>query len=90
MTLPLWSPSPVALGAVGYLSKPTGAFVTLFNSLKPYESVNRGAKNIPSLYGYGRVVRGSSRQDKRNVAQRGMDVINSWLTSRSRGDGQFA
>ncbi len=84
MTLPLWTPSQVPVGAVGYHSKSQGGeFVTLFNSFEPAKSSNGRAKDIPSLYGYGRVDRGSQRQDKRNVARRGMDIIQSWLSSRN-------
>ncbi|KAK7046149.1 hypothetical protein VNI00_007152 [Paramarasmius palmivorus] len=42
VTLPLWSPSPIAIGAVGYLSKPKGAFVTLFNAFNPEKSGELG------------------------------------------------
>ena len=85
MTLPLWTPTQVLLGAVGYHNKATGGeFVTLFNSFEPAKTSNGMAKDVPSLYGYGRVSQGSQRQDKRNVAQRGMDLINSWLNSRNR------
>ena len=64
----------------------------LFNSFDPAKSSGGVAKDIPSLYGYGRVSQGSQRQDKRNVAQRGMDLIQSWLTSaRSRsGDVKYS
>ncbi|KAL1938386.1 hypothetical protein VTO73DRAFT_11626 [Trametes versicolor] len=88
LTLPLWQPSQVPIGAVGYHSKASGGgFVTLFNSFDPSKSSDDRAKDIPSLYGYGRVNQGVQRQDKRNVAQRGMDIIQSWLTStRSKGD----
>lgn len=61
--------------------------MTLFNSFDPSKSSDGRARDIPSLYGYGRVNQGVQRQDKRNVAQRGMDIIQSWLTStRSKGD----
>ncbi|KAH9886504.1 hypothetical protein C8Q73DRAFT_658100 [Cubamyces lactineus] len=93
LTLPLWEPSQVPIGAVGYHSKSQGgAFVMLFNSFDPAKSSGGVAKDIPSLYGYGRVSQGSQRQDKRNVAQRGMDLIQSWLTSsRSRsGDVKYS
>ena len=43
---------------------------------------------MPSLYGYGRVNTGSQRQDKRNVAQRGMDLIQSWLSSSRNRNGE--
>lgn len=87
MTLPLWGPSPVTLGAVGYLSKPSGTFVTLFNALNPEKSMNAAVKRMPSVYGYGRVSSGSQRQDKRNAAQRGLDAFVGLLTFKSKGDG---
>ncbi|TCD62464.1 hypothetical protein EIP91_006834 [Steccherinum ochraceum] len=87
LTLPLWSPSFVALGAVGYHNRPTGSFVTLFNSLKPLETSTGVAKDIPSLYGYGKVSQGSQRLDKRNIAQRGLDMVQSWITSKKTSDG---
>ncbi|KAH9926665.1 uncharacterized protein BXZ73DRAFT_78744 [Epithele typhae] len=82
LTLPLWSPGQIAIGAVGYHSKATGGeFITLFNAFEPMKTAGGLARDMPSLYGYGRVNLGSQRQDKRNVAQRGMDLIQSWLTS---------
>lgn len=92
MTLPLWTPSQVPIGAVGYHSKASGGeFITLFNSFDPAKSSGGLAKDIPSLYGYGRVSQGNQRQDKRNVAQRGMDIIQSWLTStRSKGEAKYS
>ncbi|THH30137.1 hypothetical protein EUX98_g4033 [Antrodiella citrinella] len=86
LTLPLWSPHFVALGAVGYHSKPSGTFVTLFNSFKPKETSGGVAKDVPSLYGYGNVQQGSSRSDKRNIAQRGIDMVQSWITTKKNGD----
>ena len=64
--------------------------MTLFNSLEPAKSSTGRTKDIPSLYGYGRVNQGNQRQDKRNVAQRGMDIIQSWLTSRNRGEAKYS
>ncbi|KAI8992697.1 hypothetical protein BD414DRAFT_481927 [Trametes punicea] len=82
LTLPLWTPSQIPIGAVGYHSKALGGqFVVLFNSFDPAKSSDGLAKDIPSLYGYGRVNQGSQRQDKRSVAQRGLDIIHSWLSS---------
>ncbi|KAG6889171.1 hypothetical protein C0992_006218 [Termitomyces sp. T32_za158] len=71
LTLPLWEPSPVKLGAVGYLLKPEGKFITLFNSFSPEKSGESAVRGLPSLYGYGKVSSGSQRQDKRNAAQSG-------------------
>ncbi|KAF8639293.1 hypothetical protein AX17_001604 [Amanita inopinata Kibby_2008] len=83
LTLALWSPSLIKLGAVGYLSKPGGRFITLFNSFTPDKSPIEATKNIPSLFGYGKVVCGSQRQDKRNMALRGLDIIAGLLTFRN-------
>jgi hypothetical protein len=80
--LPLWSPSAVALGDVGYLDTPAGAFRTLFNAFDPVGSSAGRMGAAPSLYGYGRVGRGSQRVDKRNAAQRGFDAVQNWLTFR--------
>lgn len=82
MTLPLWSPSTVAIGSVGYLSKPEGEFVTLFNAFDPPQTSNGVLRGMANLYGYGKVNQGSQRQDKRNRAQRGLDVLQSWLISK--------
>ena len=90
VTLPLWAPSHVELGAVGYLSKPSGFFVTLFNSLSPEEATVEAARGLPSLYGYGKVTTGSQRQDKRNVALRGLDAMIGFLTYKSKGEGSFS
>jgi hypothetical protein len=86
VTLPLWAPSPVALGAVGYLSKPSGSFVTLFNSLSPEKASAEGAQGLPSLYGYGKVVTGSQRQEKRHAALRKFDAIVGFLTFIGKGE----
>ena len=90
VTLPLWTPSNVALGAVGFHEKPSGKFVTLFNSFKPSETFRSRAEGIPSLYGYGRVNQGNQRLDKRNVARKGINLIQSWITAKSKGDRKFA
>ncbi|KAJ7194851.1 hypothetical protein GGX14DRAFT_377636 [Mycena pura] len=79
LTLPLWNPAPVAVGAVGFLSKPSGKFVTLFNCFYPEKAAN-GDSGLPSVYGYGRATTGSQRQDKRTAAQRSIDVISGLLT----------
>lgn len=90
VTLPLWTPTSVALGAVGYLSKPSGEFIILFNSFDPAKSSDGVARNLPSLYGYGRVTQDSQRQDKRSVAQRSLDAISGLLTFKKQDDGSFS
>ena len=82
MTLPLWSPSVVAIGAVGYLRKPEGEFVTLFNAFDPPQTSDGVLRGMANLNGYGKVTQGSVRQDKRHPAQRGLDALTSWLSSK--------
>ncbi|KAJ7772628.1 hypothetical protein DFH07DRAFT_167310 [Mycena maculata] len=89
LTLPLWSPSPVSLGAVGYLSKPSGAFVTIFNCFAP-ESAPELLQTLPSVHGYGQVTTGIQRQDKRNAAQRGLDAIAGLLTFKTKSEGPIS
>ncbi|KAJ6577758.1 hypothetical protein B0H19DRAFT_568412 [Mycena capillaripes] len=85
LTLPLWNPIPIAVGAVGFLDKPSGQFVTLFNCFYPEKAAN-GDSGLPSVYGYGRVTTGNQRQDKRTAAQRGLDAITGLLTFK-KSDG---
>jgi len=82
--LPLWNPVTVELGDVGYLSKPGGTFVTLFNAFKPHKASGGLTGGLPSLAGYGKVSKGIHRQDKRNVAQKGLDAVSGFLTFTSR------
>ncbi|KAJ3745993.1 hypothetical protein DFH05DRAFT_1394532 [Lentinula detonsa] len=85
LTLPLWSPAPVTLGSVGYLSKPKGEFVTLFNAFYPQNSDVSPVRCLPSVHGYGKFSTGSQRQDKRNAAQRSLDAVAGLLTLKGRG-----
>ncbi|KAJ6627483.1 hypothetical protein B0H10DRAFT_2161143 [Mycena sp. CBHHK59/15] len=82
LTLPLWNPIPIAVGSVGFMDKPSGRFVTLFNCFYPDKKGN-GDSSLPSVYGYGRVATGNQRQDKRTAAQRGLDAIAGLLTFKS-------
>lgn len=89
LILPLWQPSPdVQLGAVGYLEKPTGRFVTLFNAFKPVRSSVRQVQTMPSIDGYGKVTEGNQKQDKLNIIQRGMDSVVGFI-SRNKSDGSI-
>ncbi|KAH9061867.1 hypothetical protein EDB87DRAFT_1716172 [Lactarius vividus] len=81
LTLPLWRPSNVELGAVGFLSKPDGRFETLFNAFEPGATSGGKADELPMLSGYGKVLKGSQRQDKRNAAQRGLDRVHGLFSS---------
>jgi len=81
VVLPLWSPSVVAIGSVGYLRKPEGKFVTLFNAFNPAETSNGMLTHIPNIHGFGKVSQRIQQQDKRYRVQRGLDVLWGWLSS---------
>ena len=83
VTLPLWDPSPVEVGAVGYLSKPQGHFVTLFNALAPSKAIHLGIQSLPSIHGYGRTKVETHRQDRRTVTQKSIDAFAGLLTFRT-------
>ncbi|KAG7443814.1 kinase-like protein [Guyanagaster necrorhizus] len=70
LTLPLWTPSQVYLGAVGYLQKPEGAFVTLFNCVNPEKSPDEHPVGMSSVHGYGEVTVQIHRPDQRSAAQK--------------------
>ena len=90
VVLPLWTPAQVRLGAVGYLSKPEGSFVTLFNSMDRL-APDGSPVDFPSLSGYGRVATSSTRFEKRNAAERGIDMIRNFLSSKRKlDDGSLA
>lgn len=75
VTCPLWSPTPVALSAVGYLSKPKGEFITLFSAYSPDKALNPLIKKLPSIEGYGHAGRAEVRQDRRTVTQWALDLF---------------
>ena len=87
MNLPLWTPTPVEVGAVGYLSKPSGRFVTLFNAFAPDHAEEESVRELPSVSGYGTWRVGVQQVEKRGIAQRGLDAIVGFLTYKSRGGG---
>lgn len=86
VTLPLWSPTRVELGAVGYHSKSKGEFITLFNAIDPLQSCEERLRRLPSMYGYGKFEVQKREDGKRSVAQRGLDAISVFLTFKTRGD----
>lgn len=85
MTLPLWEPSPIQIGDVGYLLKPKGAFVTLFNVMKPAKS--KVGHKLSPISDYGSVSKGSMRLQKKSAAQKGLDAFSGFLAFRSRTEG---
>ncbi|TFY78124.1 hypothetical protein EWM64_g5888 [Hericium alpestre] len=50
LTMSLWTPTPVHIGAVGYYSRADGGFVTLFNAHAPLDIAG-----IPAVSQYGSV-----------------------------------
>lgn len=86
VTLPLWDPSSVQIGDVGYLRKPAGKFVTLFNAVKPHKYSGGLSHGFPPMAEYGNVSKGSIRMDKRSVAQKGFDAFSGFLSFRPRSE----
>ncbi|KAJ2913976.1 hypothetical protein MD484_g6442, partial [Candolleomyces efflorescens] len=86
LILPLWQPSPVQMGAVGYLRKPDGEFITLFNALSPGKSTNSAVAGLPSIHGYGKAELRSQKQDKLSMIQKGLDTFVGFL-SRNKNAG---
>lgn len=84
VNLALWQPVPVAIGAVGYMLRPTGSFVTLFNATGPAKCDDPRVASMPSILGYGSASIGSHRQATRNVARRGLDAVVEFLSSGKR------
>ncbi|RPD53287.1 hypothetical protein L226DRAFT_572810 [Lentinus tigrinus ALCF2SS1-7] len=74
LRLPLWSPSKVDVGAVGYLHKcGGGGFITLFNAFVPTEG-------IPSLENAGHRSQCSTRRP--SPIQNGSSIRIPWLSPR--------
>ncbi|OSD02529.1 hypothetical protein PYCCODRAFT_1444958 [Trametes coccinea BRFM310] len=68
LTLPLWTPSPVPLGAVGYHSIAQGGkFVVLFNSQDPAKSSGSLVQSVPPISAYGIVRKDNRRHVARNT-----------------------
>lgn len=80
------------LGAVGYLEKPAGRFVTLFNANNPSATGDGRVDGMPTINGYGTFREAAVRLDKRPVAQKGFDMIQRLLTFKrsGTGDGTFS
>lgn len=75
VALPLWSPTSVDLGAVGYLSKPKGEFITLLNAYDPPKSSHPSIQKLPSIDGYGHTVHKEQRNDVRKFTQKALDFL---------------
>jgi len=86
VSLALWDPIPVAVGAVGYVIRPSGTFITLFNAINPMETDDPRVKSMPSIAGYGKTPIGNHRHATRNAALRGLDAVVGFLSSGKRDD----
>jgi abelson tyrosine-protein kinase 1 len=84
--LPLWSPSPVTIGDVGFLERPAGSFKKLFNAFDLRSNSDKRISELPFVKGYGDYVQSNQRAERRNAAQRGVDLIHSWV-ARLPGSG---
>lgn len=62
VTWPLWSPSLVRLGDIGYIHPSDGTFVVLFNSFAPAKSSRDLVTDVPSVHVYGNVSSKSRKQ----------------------------
>ncbi|TRM55658.1 hypothetical protein BD626DRAFT_416005 [Schizophyllum amplum] len=87
LKLPLWTPTLVEVGAVGYLSRPAGRFVTLFNAFTPHHASDAMVRGLPPVTGYGMYRLCMKQVEKRGLAQRKLDAIVGFLTYRGRGGG---
>ncbi|KAF8997477.1 hypothetical protein BDQ17DRAFT_1428993 [Cyathus striatus] len=71
LSLPLWAPTPVKLGDVGYFSK--GRFITLFNAFEPFETSHGRTGDMPSITGYGTVL--TSKKRGRIASPKGWNLV---------------
>ncbi|KAG1737988.1 hypothetical protein EDB19DRAFT_1984444 [Suillus lakei] len=84
-TTPLWYPSPVEVGAVGYISKPDGEFITLCNVIEiggKKKAEGDVTKCMPSLREYGSIgIR------KTRVGDNNLGILRKFRRSVNRHDG---
>lgn len=73
--LPLWTPSIVGVGAVGYLQKSSGSFITFFNAFSPRTSKHPEIQSLPSLNGYGEVKVKLTKPDKVSLSKQILRTI---------------
>ncbi|KAF8528481.1 hypothetical protein BU17DRAFT_80889 [Hysterangium stoloniferum] len=86
LNLPLWQPCPVRIGAVGYLSKPHGSFITLFNALTPSLAIDPRVRSMASIHKIGTVREAQlSHVERRSFAQMGVEYVRGLLDFSSRG-----
>lgn len=89
MRLALWDPSPVDVGAVGYLERPRGRFITLFNALHPRHASDHAVTTLHPLGAYGHAAVGKTTKELRTSLERGRALVNGILRFRSKRLGTF-
>lgn len=87
VVLPLWSPTQVSLGAIGYLQKPEGTFVTLFNAINP-ELASEFPDGLATVWGFGKVTAQSQRVETRTATQKGFDILAGMFNFRKTKEGE--
>ncbi|KAF9039931.1 hypothetical protein BJ165DRAFT_1494612 [Panaeolus papilionaceus] len=75
LTLCLWEPTPIEVGAVGFLSKPAGQFVTLFNAMTPQKCYRIKIKTLSNLGNNGNAAIGVDKSDSRKLVHKAYDFI---------------
>lgn len=86
-TTPLWYPSPVEVGAVGYISKPDGEFITLCNVMEiggKKKAEGDLAKCMTSLRDYGSINIGKANRVHKNSSS----ILSRFKLGGNRHDGE--
>ncbi|KAJ7673989.1 hypothetical protein DFH06DRAFT_1036082 [Mycena polygramma] len=77
VSVPLWTPSPIEVGSVGYLSNSTGAFRTLFTADRPPVS------GIRPLTGVTTLMQKQNRTQGPGTFAKGMKIIDKLTSPKS-------
>ncbi|TFY66606.1 hypothetical protein EVG20_g4476 [Dentipellis fragilis] len=85
LTVPLWNPVPVQVGAVGYFSESEGTFITFFNALDPLHTSDGHASYIYSL-AKDKVKIVEEKIRKFTHLRRGVGYVESHMCAPERGE----
>ncbi|KAG6826645.1 hypothetical protein H0H92_014990 [Tricholoma furcatifolium] len=78
LNFPLWTPSEVALGDVGYLTS-SGQFIRLFSSFNPFHS-SGGRMKVPSLGQFGKLSIADRKQKDKNLVWKSIAAISKLVS----------
>ena len=81
LTLPLWFPSVVSLGSVGYVRH--GRFVKLLDATRPPLDT-QDLPPQPSMQGFSILQTTRMPVNVRNAAEKGLDLVTSFISSSGR------